>query len=115
AVLLASPLPRPALADLDTVAFPQSQIAHQQTVHYQCHGSRPLTVNYINTTDGDALAYLEVEGKPHIFVTTLSGSGAKYVSGVYTWWNKGDQGTLWTSPDPKAPPALADCKAQSTG
>jgi membrane-bound inhibitor of C-type lysozyme len=114
-LLFAGLLPNLALAEPGTVAFPHSQIATERTVHYRCHGSRPLTVRYINTTDGDALAYLEVDGRPHIFVTTLSGSGAKYVSGIYTWWNKGNQGTLWTSPDPNAPPALAECQAQPEG
>jgi membrane-bound inhibitor of C-type lysozyme len=115
ALLLASPLPGLTATEPHTVAFPHSQVATERTVHYRCHGSRPLTVQYINTVDGDALAYLQVEGKPHIFVTTVAGSGARYVSGMYTWWSKGNQGTLWTSPDPNAPPALAECRAQPNG
>lgn len=115
-LLLASVLPPTlAFAEQGAVAFPHSQIATERTVQYRCHGSRPLSVRYINTTDGDALAYLDVDGRPHIFVTTVSGSGAKYVSGIYTWWSKGNQGTLWTSPDPNAPPALAECQAQPHG
>jgi len=94
------------------VRFAGAQVASQQTVQYRCQGGQSLRVRYINTRDGDALAYLPVQGQRHIFVAAVAGSGVRYVSGLNVWWTKGNSGTLWNSPDPAAKPLLADCQAR---
>lgn len=60
---------------------------------YQCEDGSALTVQYINAQP-NFLAIVPVDGDNHVFATTLSGSGARYVSGPYEWWTSGDDATL---------------------
>jgi membrane-bound inhibitor of C-type lysozyme len=99
----------PALARTETVSFPQSTVANSTARDYACKDNKTVSVLYINTTAGDSLAYLAVDGKQHIFVAVMSGSGVRYASGPYIWWNKGRQGNLTRDGDNSAPPLLADC------
>jgi membrane-bound inhibitor of C-type lysozyme len=92
-----------------TVAFPIS-VATSKDVHYVCKDDKDVTVSYVNATNGDSFAYLPVEGTQHVFVGVTSGSGARYASGRYIWWNKGETGTLGIDGSRSAP-LLADCKA----
>ena len=91
------------------VTFPLS-VASSTDVHYVCKGDRDITVAYVNATNGDAFAYLPVDGTEHVFVGVTSGSGARYASGRYIWWNKGDTGTL--SIEGSRSLLLADCNAR---
>jgi len=99
-----------AAAAADAVTFPLS-VASSKDVHYVCKDNKDLTVSYVNATNGDAFAYLAVDGKQHVFVGVTSGSGARYASGRYIWWNKGNTGTLSVDGE-KSAPLLADCTAQ---
>jgi membrane-bound inhibitor of C-type lysozyme len=92
------------------VSFPLS-VATSKDVHYVCKGNKDVMVSYVNATNGDAFAYLPVDGAPHVFVAVTSGSGARYASGRYIWWNKGDTGTL-SIDGSRSSPLLADCTAQ---
>ena len=92
------------------VTFPLS-VATSKDVHYVCKVNKDITVSYVNATNGDAFAYLPVDGAPHVFVGVTSGSGARYASGRYIWWNKGDTGTL-SLDGSRAAPLLADCNAR---
>jgi membrane-bound inhibitor of C-type lysozyme len=92
------------------VTFPLS-VATSKDVHYVCKDNKDITVSYVNATNGDAFAYLPVDGAPHVFVGVTSGSGARYASGRYIWWNKGDTGTL-SLDGSRAAPLLADCNAR---
>jgi len=92
------------------VTFPLS-VATSKDVHYVCKGNKDVMVSYVNATNGDAFAYLPVDGSPHVFVAVTSGSGARYASGRYIWWNKGDTGTL-SIDGSRSSPLLADCTAQ---
>jgi membrane-bound inhibitor of C-type lysozyme len=98
-----------ALAD-EAVAFPLS-VATSKDVHYVCKDGKDLTVSYVNATNGDSFAYLPVEGTQHVFVGVTSGSGARYASGRYIWWNKGDTGALSVEGS-KSVPLVADCSAK---
>lgn len=63
------------------------------TATYSCAGGEPFTVQYVNA-GANALALLPVDGEDRIFVNVVSGSGARYASGQYIWWSKGDTATL---------------------
>ncbi|MEP7041976.1 MAG: MliC family protein [Dokdonella sp.] len=104
-------LPALAHAAGDSVSFPHSVIANEETRAYVCRGDKEVAVSYINTVDGDSLAYLPIDGVHHVFVTVLAGSGARYVSGPYVWWTKGPRANLTRADDADAPPLLADCMA----
>ena len=91
----------------DAVTFPLS-VASSKDVRYACKDGKDVTVSYVNATNGDAFAYLAVDGTPHVFVGVTSGSGARYASGRYIWWSKGDTGTL-SLDGSKGAPLLADC------
>lgn len=94
----------------DAVTFPLS-VATSKDVHYACKDKKDVTVSYVNATNGDSFAYLPIDGTPHVFVGVTSGSGARYASGRYIWWNKGETGTLSVDGS-KAAPLLAECTAQ---
>ena len=82
----------------------------RRTVIYQCDNGEGFRVQYVNAAP-NFLAIVPVEGETHIFVTTISGSGARYVSGPYEWWDSGDEATLrdLRSGEDEAP--LATCLA----
>ena len=101
----------PAFAAGAAVTFPLS-VASSKDVHYVCKDKKDITVSYVNATNGDAFAYLPVDGVQHVFVGVTSGSGARYASGRYIWWNKGNTGTLSVDDNGSTPPLLADCVAQ---
>ncbi|MDI6027026.1 MliC family protein [Corticibacterium sp. UT-5YL-CI-8] len=63
------------------------------SVDYRCGVSANVNVQYVNA-DPNTLAVIPVEGQSLIFVSAMSGSGARYVSGKYEWWSKGAEGTL---------------------
>jgi len=107
AVLL---LPAGSAFAAGAVTFPLS-VATSKDVRYVCKDNKDITVSYVNATNGDAFAYLPVDGAPHVFVGVTSGSGARYASGRYIWWNKGDTGTL-SLDGSRAAPLLADCNAR---
>lgn len=68
--------------------------AEVKVTPYICQGQDdPLTVQYVNAAP-NFLALIPVEEQTLIFVNTISGSGAKYESGRYIWWNKGTDATL---------------------
>jgi membrane-bound inhibitor of C-type lysozyme len=106
-------IPALATARNESVSFPGIAVANQQIRAYRCDNNKQISVLYINATNDDSFAYLPVDGTPHVFVTVMSGSGAKYASGPYVWWTKGPQGNLTREGDSGAPPLLANCVEQS--
>ena len=75
------------------------------TAHYDC-GGRTMDVDYINV-EPNFLAMVPVDGKERIFVLVLSGSGARYASGPYIWWSKGNAASLYDeTKGENAPPVL---------
>ena len=65
----------------------------RNVVRYECEGLEPFTVDYINAQP-NFLAILPVENQKLVFVSTIAGSGVRYVSGQYEWWTKGSDATL---------------------
>jgi membrane-bound inhibitor of C-type lysozyme len=95
ASITAIALASPALADVSVgVGLSISGDAEIKTVQYLCEGrDAPLSVQYINAAP-NFLALIPIEDTTLIFVTTVSASGAKYESGQFVWWNKGNEATL---------------------
>ncbi|MDQ2774461.1 MAG: MliC family protein [Acidobacteriota bacterium] len=50
-----------------------------------------FTVEYLNG-GGNSLAITPISGRSLIFVSVISGSGARYASGPYIWWDAGARG-----------------------
>jgi membrane-bound inhibitor of C-type lysozyme len=75
----------------------------RNVVQYDCGLEQPVVVDYINAAP-NFLAVVPVEGQKLVFVTVLSGSGAKYAAGEYEWWTKGDEATLFNLTTPNAEP-----------
>ena len=89
---------------------PDIRTAHRVTQKYTCATGRILQVTYLNATNGQSFAVLPVKGTQMLFVSVMSGSGAKYQAGSYTWWTKGPQATLYDAIlGEDAPPLLSDC------
>jgi membrane-bound inhibitor of C-type lysozyme len=88
----------------------QIQIKDHQTHKYTCATGKILQVSYWNTSNGQSFALVPVKGQPLLFVNTMSGSGAKYQAGSYTWWTKGPRADLYDGMNGEnAPPVLSDC------
>ena len=94
----------------DLLPLPDIRTSHRVTQKYTCATGRILQVTYLNATNGQSFAVLPVKGKQMLFVNVMSGSGAKYQAGSYTWWTKGPQATLYDAMlGEDAPPLLSDC------
>lgn len=92
--------------------FAEVQAKARQTLKYTCATGRILTVTYLNAANGQSFALVPVKGQQLLFVSTLSGSGAKYQAGSYTWWTKGPRANLYDAmAGENAPPVLSDCVA----
>lgn len=72
-------------------------------VRYNCEQAEPLVAEYVNAAP-NFLAILPIEGHKLVFVTVLSGSGARYAAGEYEWWTRGDEATLTNLTTPDAEP-----------
>ena len=64
-----------------------------QSQTYSCDDGDSFSVQYVNA-GANALAIFPIDGEDRIFVNVVSASGAKYASGQYVWWTKGDSATL---------------------
>lgn len=86
------------------------QTKNRQTNKYTCATGKILQVTYWNTANGQSFALVPVKGQTLLFVNTVSGSGAKYQAGSYTWWTKGPRADLYDATEGEnAPPMLSDC------
>ncbi|MFT4068739.1 MliC family protein [Paraburkholderia sp.] len=90
--------------------FGQIEGKDHQTRKYTCATGKILQVTYWNARNGQSFAVVPVKGTPMLFVNTISGSGAKYQAGSYTWWTKGPRANLYDAMSGEnAPPMLSDC------
>lgn len=87
----------PALADA-TLSVPLGPDARVIPSRYACEGGDPFPVQYIEA-EPNSLALLPIDGQQRIFVGVISGSGARYVSGPFEWWSKGDEAILGNAMD----------------
>ena len=80
-------LASPALADVSVgLGVNITGNAEIKAAKYDCEGHDPVTVQYINAAP-NFLALIPIDGQTLVFVSTLTGSGVKYESGQYVWWN----------------------------
>lgn len=86
------PGPLTASASL-TLTLESTSDIERTTVTYQCDDEQALTVQYVNAAP-NFLAIVPVDGQNLVFATTLSASGARYVSGPFEWWSTGNEATL---------------------
>lgn len=93
-----------------TLTLDATSDIERRTVVYQCDNGDGFRVQYVNAAP-NFLAILPVEGETHIFATTISASGARYVSGPYEWWNDGDEATLRDLRSEEGEAPLATCLA----
>lgn len=106
-----APAPATASATL-TLSLESTGDIERTVVTYQCKDETSLTVQYINAAP-NFLAILPVDGENHVFVTTISASGARYVAGPYEWWNKGGDGTLRDLMQDEGAAPMAECTETS--
>jgi len=103
-----APAPVPLVTSGMTLTLDSQTDIERTTVIYQCDSGEGFRVQYINAAP-NFLAILPVDGETHLFVTALSASGARYVSGPYEWWNEGDEAILRDLRSEEDAPPLATC------
>lgn len=87
-----------------TIHLNGSQPISRNTVKYQCDApgakmglpAGVFSVEYINGA-GNSLAIVPVGGNSLIFANVVSGSGARYASGEFIWWDAAGRGTTFSS------------------
>lgn len=84
------------------------QGGEQKAVAYNCKPDSTMDVTYVNAAS-ESLAIVPLEGEKRIFVSVLAGSGVRYVSGVYVWWSKGRQASLYDIRHGENAPAVFVC------
>lgn len=91
-------VPLPALAENGTVQLQSKDKIERKQVSYDCGPAGRLAVVYVNA-DPNFLAIVPLPSQPQptIFVSVLSGSGARYAAGKYVWWAKGPSANLYDS------------------
>jgi membrane-bound inhibitor of C-type lysozyme len=104
-----------AMASDLTIHLQGNTTVERKTVKYQCdaQGAKmglpagPFAVEYLNGAP-NFLVVVPVKENSQIFVTVPSGSGAKYASGQFTWWEAG--GGVTFASDFPGPKASSVCK-----
>ena len=67
----------------------------RRTHTYDCGNDTPLSVTYLNAAPNFlAIVPLETEAEPLVFASVISASGARYMSGQWTWWSRGSDAEL---------------------
>ncbi len=95
-----------------TVQLQSKGKIERKRVAYDCGSGGRLAVTYVNA-DPNFLAIVPLPDQPQptVFVSVLSGSGARYAAGKYVWWTNGNSASLYdTTMGDNAAPTLA-CNA----
>lgn len=104
-----APAPQPVMASAALTITLESTGDIERTVEtYQCEDGQAIAVQYINAAP-NFLAILPVDGQNHVFATTISASGARYISGPYEWWSHQGEGTLRDLMQDEDAEPLASC------
>lgn len=101
AVIIAATSPSVGAAAV-TVQLAAGEDISVTSASYSCAGGDPFTVQYVNSA-ANSLALIPVDGAERVFVNVISASGARYVSGEYEWWSKGDDAMLGNLMDDAEP------------
>ena len=86
-----------------TIHLPNAPEIMRKSVTYSCDASgkaigvpsSPFSVEYING-GGNSLAVVPISGNSLIFSNVTSGSGARYTTQQYTWWEAKGAVTLYS-------------------
>jgi len=90
--------------------LPLAPPVEETRVDYRCTGTlEALSVRYVNAAD-QSFAVVPLEGVERIFVTVLSGSGARYASGFYVWWSAKDGADLYDLRLGETADPIAECR-----
>lgn len=76
-----------------TLSLPLGAASDIVTAGYICDGGAPFRVTYL-AAGPDRLAIVPIDGTARFFVNVIAASGARYVSGTWEWWSKGDGARL---------------------
>ena len=76
-----------------SIPLPLTEESNVIPAEYDCPDSGKVSVSYINAGE-NSLAIISANDMNRVFVNVISGSGARYVSGQYEWWSKGDKATF---------------------
>lgn len=76
-----------------TIRLPDSPAITRQSIEYQCDANGPkigvpsgrFSVEYIDG-GGNSLVVVPMSGNALIFANVIAGSGARYTTQQYTWW-----------------------------
>jgi membrane-bound inhibitor of C-type lysozyme len=91
--LIATPPTPPAVSVSITLTLDSTGTIERNVTNYLCDDDRSLSVHYINAAP-NFLAIVPVDGEALVFASTVSASGARYVSGPYEWWSHQGEATL---------------------
>ena len=89
----AAPSAPPAVTASLALTLESTGTIERSVVNYLCEDDSALSVQYINAAP-NFLAIVPVEGETLVFASTVSASGARYVSGPYEWWSHQGEATL---------------------
>lgn len=95
-----------------TITLESTGDIERNIASYQCDNETTLVVQYINAAP-NFLAILPVDGVNHVFATTVSASGARYISGPYEWWSHQGEATLRDLMQDEDAAPLATCTSAS--
>ena len=89
----AVPVPVPTASASLTLTLDSPGNIERSVINYLCEDEQALGVQYINAAP-NFLAVVPVDGQNLVFASTISASGARYVSGPYEWWSHQGEATL---------------------
>ena len=112
AVLPVPPAPPPLVSASLTLSLDSTGTIERTVTNYLCDDDSALSVHYINAAP-NFLAVVLVEGEALVFASTVSASGARYVSGPYEWWSHQGEATLRDLTQDEDAEPLATCTEAS--
>ncbi|MFC6488208.1 MliC family protein [Nitratireductor sp. GCM10026969] len=92
-----------------TLSLPGDDSVDRRTVTYECGDAGTLDVEYINA-GSVSLAVFAHDGEPVVAANVLAASGARYAGGVYVWWSKGRNGSLYNLMQGEDAAPVAECE-----
>lgn len=105
----------PVAAQLTLADMPFTPEATVTDAVYRCEGLLDdIYVSYVNDTFSN-LAIVPVPGilddpVPIIFANVIAASGARYAAGVYVWWTRGDEASLYDLRNGEDAPPITVCR-----
>jgi membrane-bound inhibitor of C-type lysozyme len=108
----AVPAPVPTASASLTLTLESPGNIERSVVNYLCEDDSALSVQYINAVP-NFLAVVPVDGQNLVFASTISASGARYVSGPYEWWSHQGEATLRDLTQDEGADPIATCTEAS--